>query len=117
MPESSEAKTNDQSQVPVLTTADLKWVQYKSLGVLATTLFSGNASSFIGGYATANWIVLVVYWVLLPIIPSLCFDYLLQTSVGPDSVHTCLAKLFTTLDSQVANDAGRRQERHRGSLL
>ena len=51
MPESSEAKTNDQSQVPVLTTVDLKWVQYKSHGVLATILFSGNASCFVGGYS------------------------------------------------------------------
>ena len=51
VPESSEAKTNDQSQVPVLTTVDLKWVQYKSHGVLATILFSGNASSFVGGYS------------------------------------------------------------------
>ena len=82
VPESSEAKTSDQSQVPVLTTVDLKWVQYKSHGALATILFSGNASSFIGGYATANCIVLVVYWSLLPIIPSLCFDYLTSNKRG-----------------------------------
>lgn len=39
-----KAKTNDQPQVPVLTTVDLKLVRYKSHGVFATMLFSGNAS-------------------------------------------------------------------------